>query len=202
MAVRWWWHCSKDPRILRFCAAAFNFSTWASSNGELLARKCGQMTIKLLLSFVIIYQCHYFIVSIFSSFLKYSDFHIYTGSRVLREIMYHWNSSTLAPDVKDWIIWKDHDAEEGWRQEKGTIEDEMIGSPTSTKSITDLMDMSLSKLWESIKDRESWLAAVHGITKNRIWLSDWTELNIMCTVILWIMYHYYVPINTVPLYYE
>ena len=60
--------------------------------------------------------------------------------------MYHWNSSTLAPDVKDWTIWKDHDAEEGWRQEKGTIEDEMIGSPTSTKSITNLMDMSLSKL--------------------------------------------------------
>ena len=40
--------------------------------------------------------------------------------------------------------------------------------------ITDTLDMSLSKLWEIAKDREAWHAAVHGITKSRIWLSDWT----------------------------
>ena len=33
--------------------------------------------------------------------------------------------------------------------------------------ITDLMDMSLSKLWESVKDRETWHAAVHGVTKSQ-----------------------------------
>ena len=33
--------------------------------------------------------------------------------------------------------------------------------------ITDLMDMSLSKLWESVKDREAWHAALHGVTKNQ-----------------------------------
>ena len=33
--------------------------------------------------------------------------------------------------------------------------------------ITDSMDMSLSKLWEIVKDREAWHAAVHGITKNQ-----------------------------------
>ena len=40
--------------------------------------------------------------------------------------------------------------------------------------ITDLMDMSLSKIWELVMNREVWHAAVHGITKSQIRLSDWT----------------------------
>ena len=39
-------------------------------------------------------------------------------------------------------------------------------------NITDLMDISLSRLWEMVKDREVWCAAVHGVTKSRTRLSD------------------------------
>ena len=42
--------------------------------------------------------------------------------------------------------------------------------------ITDPVGMSLGKLQELVMDREAWCAAIHGVTKNQTWLSNWTEL--------------------------
>ena len=42
---------------------------------------------------------------------------------------------------------------------------------------TDSMDMSLNKLWEKVKDRKTWHAAVHGVEKSQTWLNDWTTTS-------------------------
>ena len=53
--------------------------------------------------------------------------------------------------------------------------------------ITDSMDMSLSTLWEVVKDREAWCATIHGVTKSRTWLSNWTakQLSTWFSWVLW-----------------
>ena len=66
------------------------------------------------------------------------------------------------PDAKSRIIGKDPDAGKDWRQqEKGAAEDVKMGR-------------NLSKLWEIVKDRESWCAAVPGVSKSWTWVSNWT----------------------------
>ena len=75
------------------------------------------------------------------------------------------------PDVKNWLTGKDLDAGKDRRQEeKGMTEDEMVGCHHW------LNDMSLSKLWELVKDREAWYVVVPGVSKSRTRMSEWTEL--------------------------
>ena len=76
------------------------------------------------------------------------------------------------PDAKNWLFRKDPDAGKDWRQdEEGTTEDEMVRWHHWFDG------MSLSKLQELVMDREAWHAAVHGVTKSQIWLSDSAEPN-------------------------
>ena len=75
------------------------------------------------------------------------------------------------PDAKNWLLGKDPDAGKYWRQgKKGTTEDEMAGWHHWIDG------HEFEPAPELVMDREAWRVAVHGVTKSRTWLSDWTEL--------------------------
>ena len=84
------------------------------------------------------------------------------------------------PDAKCCVIGKDPGAEKDWerriwRQQRLRCLDD----------IADSMGMSSSMFWETVKDRESWHATIHGVAANQSQLSNWTAKRKTCKILVW-----------------
>ena len=86
-----------------------------------------------------------------------------------------WSSNSLATWCKELIHWKKHWCWETLRA-GGQVG---VRAMRWLDDIIDSMDISLSEFQETVKDRETWSAVIHGITKSHTWLRDWKTMILM-----------------------
>ena len=85
-----------------------------------------------------------------------------------------WALILWPTDKKSWLTRKDPDSGKDWIQKENGCQ-----RKRRLESITNSMDMSLSKLRDMVKDREAWCTVVHGIAKSWTWLINWTTTQKM-----------------------